>query len=338
MKSISLILVIFCLNPLPGRSAPRSQYQITDLGLLPGGTFASPTAMNNHGHVVGMAGTSNGYAPFIYRDGVMREIPLGNPNFGQALDINDAGDILGELIVEGREHYLLVTSESTLDLTEQTGRRLTLKRMNESRVIVGHVTDEQFVYEAIAWSNGVVHRLGVLETGQVSFAHGINNTGDILGIATRFSRPPDPHNYTVLFRNGGISVLGTFSGAALNDAGEVAGVNFDETGFQACLYRDGRLTNLGVLPGDYRSWAVDINNSRQIVGISEAGGEIYHPFLYEDGVMYDLQELLKPNSAWVLYSPAAINDRGQITGIGYHHGLERPYLLTPKAIKSRRPQ
>jgi probable HAF family extracellular repeat protein len=80
----------------------------------------------------------------------------------------------------------------------------------------------------------------------------------------------------------------------------------------------------------------DINNSGQVVGISEGAGEVYRPFLCEDGVMYDLQELLKPNSGWVLYSTAAINDRGQITGVGYLHGRERPYLLTPKGIKSRR--
>jgi probable HAF family extracellular repeat protein len=296
--------------------------------------------MNNHGHIVGAASTSNGwYAPFIYRDGVMREIPLAETNFGTALDINDAGDILVELIVGGRAHGILITPESTIDLNEQTGLgpHLAVKRMNENRVVVGHLIDQEFTYEAVAWSNGVVHRLGILEAGQVSFADDINNVGDVLGIATRFSRPPDPHNYAVLFRNGGISVLGTFFGAAINDLGEVAGVDYDN-GFQPCIHREGRLTHLGLLPGDHRGWAVDINNSAQVVGISEGPGEVYRPFLYEDGVMDDLQGLLKPNSGWLLYSVDAINDRGQITGVGYHHGLERPYLLTPKSFKSRRPQ
>src|SRR5215211_1328642 len=109
MKSIPLVLLI--LAPLMGIGAPRNQFHITDLGLLPGGTVASPTAMNNHGHVVGYASSSNGYAPFIYRDGVMSEIRITETNYGFALDINDAGDILVELIVGGQAHGVLITPE-----------------------------------------------------------------------------------------------------------------------------------------------------------------------------------------------------------------------------------
>jgi hypothetical protein len=45
--------------------------------------------------------------------------------------------------------------------------------------------------------------------------------------------------------------------------------------------------------------------------------------------MYDLNNLIAPGSGWLLGAAYAINDRGQIVGVGTHNGQDRAFLLTP---------
>jgi len=45
--------------------------------------------------------------------------------------------------------------------------------------------------------------------------------------------------------------------------------------------------------------------------------------------MQDLNDLLSPNSGWVLHVALGINDFGQIVGWGEHNGQTLGFLLTP---------
>ena len=58
----------------------------------------------------------------------------------------------------------------------------------------------------------------------------------------------------------------------------------------AFLYSDGKMTDLGTLPGGYSSCAYGINDSGQIVGEAETSSGQYHiaAFLDSDGTMTDL--------------------------------------------------
>jgi probable HAF family extracellular repeat protein len=338
LLSFSLLLILLIARS----SAAPLQFRISDLGLFPGGTAMSPSAINNKGDIVGEGTTSNGvYRPFLYRDGVTTELNMGE-GFGYALDINDAGYIVGQGLVEGRLHCFLVTPTATIDLNEQTGFDLWPQSLNQAGEVVGYIPAAT---EAFVWSNGVVRLLGKLHPDYLSSAFDINNRGVVVGTAYAPNDviPGAPLNFAVLFQDGGIVNLGgSFStGAALNDQGEVVGSTIiDPFGYRAFLYHGdgGPLIDLGTLPGDFKSYASDINNLGHVIGISEGAGERTRPFLYQDGVMHDLNDLLKPHSGWDLFHAAAINDRGEIVGVGYHDGLERPYLLTPiKPVKPEKP-
>lgn len=71
------------------------------------------------------------------------------------------------------------------------------------------------------------------------------------------------------------------------------------------------MTDLGVLPGDSLSEALDINDEGQIVGVSLPS---FRAFIYENGKMWDLNGLIAHDSPLFLIGANGINDRGEITG------------------------
>ena len=85
--------------------------------------------------------------------------------------------------------------------------------------------------------------------------------------------------------------------------------------FNAVAFRwspRGGTDNLGTLPGDANSQAMGINSRGQVVGVSFGGSSGSRAFIWQDGVMTDLNDLVDTDD--VLLSAQHINDAGQITG------------------------
>jgi probable HAF family extracellular repeat protein len=53
------------------------------------------------------------------------------------------------------------------------------------------------------------------------------------------------------------------------------------------------------------------------------------PFLYENGNLWDLNQLIPENSGWILKEATDINNDGQIVGSGEIDGEIHAFLLTP---------
>jgi probable HAF family extracellular repeat protein len=109
---------------------------------------------------------------------------------------------------------------------------------------------------------------------------------------------------------------------------------------RAYMWDGDTATNLGALPSPYdcRSAANAINSTDQIVGWSSymnnpgppfvvCDGSDTHAFLYEDGSMLDLNDLVPNNTGWVLREATDINNRGQIVGVGTLNGKSHGFLL-----------
>jgi probable HAF family extracellular repeat protein len=110
--------------------------------------------------------------------------------------------------------------------------------------------------------------------------------------------------------------LGTLGGdhawaRGINDRGQVVGESLPPSGpIHAFLWQNGRMFDLGVLPGDNSSAALDINNRGQVVGAGALDDNEPHALLWDRGTIINLGALLDDG-----FSMAnAINNRGQIVG------------------------
>jgi probable HAF family extracellular repeat protein len=109
----------------------------------------------------------------------------------------------------------------------------------------------------------------------------------------------------------------------------------DGTTFYAALWRNGAITNLRTLPGDFAAIASGINNQGQVVGSTlDASFNWAHAFIWQDGVMSDLNTLLPGDSNLFATMANQINERGQIVGMatvlsGPHTGETHAFLATP---------
>jgi probable HAF family extracellular repeat protein len=125
---------------------------------------------------------------------------------------------------------------------------------------------------------------------------------------------------------------------AINNRGQAVGKvrSVDGTTFVAALWQpDGALTILGFLPGDVAAFATGINNRGQVVGNNvDSGNNWSHGFIWQNGVMTDLNTLIPADSNLFVISASNINERGQISGMatvqtGPHAGDIHAFLATP---------
>jgi probable HAF family extracellular repeat protein len=170
----------------------------------------------------------------------------------------------------------------------------------------------------------------------------MNDGGQIVGSSgTCNALVPATSLHAVLWPNGpngGVIDLGNLGGPLwniafyINNRGQVVGQSGVPglTTFHAFLWtKETGMKDLGTLPGDIWSWANNINNKGQAVGTSfpATGGRA---FIWQDGVMTDLNIMIPPGSPLYLDEAFGINDKGQIAGFGHLvNGEQRAYLLDP---------
>jgi len=199
----------------------------------------------------------------------------------------------------------------------------------------------------VLWEKGAgghhhhqAHPLPLVGTDPDGLAFGINDRGQAVG----YSGNCIAATHAVTWKNNTVFVLqdlgGTRSNIAyvINNRGQIAGKvrSADDTHYVAALWQpDGTLTTHEPLPGDLDAFATGINKRGQVVGNDyDSNFNWTHGFIWQNGVMTDLNTLIPADSNLLIISASNINDRGQISGMatvqnGPHAGNIHAYLATP---------
>ena len=342
MKALAKISVATLIVCHSATIAVATTYSITDLGTF-GGTRSLAWGINSSGQVTGSALDSSGnWRAFLYSDGAIKDLgTLGGLTSG-AYALNDNGQVVGYAdTASGQEHTFVYSNGVMTDLGTLGGPNSFAKGINNTGQIVGSSYTSPtapYLPQAFLYSNRVMSAIG---TEFATEADAINATGQVVGyLSFGFTY------HAFLYSGGNMIDLGTLPGQsssgalAINTLGEVAGW----TNSYPFLYSHGVMTNLGMLPGDdnfYFAEADGLNDIGQVVGKSAGsfgGPERLRAFLYDGGVMTDLNSLLVPGSGWKLEDADAINDNGQITGYGINpSGEEHGFLLSPALVTPEPP-
>ena len=328
LSKVILVLWVYCFICFPNdQTHALEKYTVTHITL--GGTWSTALAINDLGQIVGVSQILGNtfYHGFIYHKGTIRDIGSLYPN-----DINNLGRVVGyystKINGDSTVRSFMYNNGSMIDLgtiSSDPRAQSWANGINDFGQVVGSANThyEGSNFHANLYSDGVMEDIDTIGPyHEQSEAWVINNRGVVLG--------SERDGGIFLYRAGKMKRLNIFGNALdMNDHGEFVGWGSWDSGLErAFLYREGEFTVLGNLGDSEYTVPLAINESSQIVGQSDIGNverpwgyrRIDHAFLYDHGVMTDLNTLIPANSGWELMYATDINNSGQIVGYGVQDG------------------
>jgi probable HAF family extracellular repeat protein len=284
----------------------------TDLGTLGGPNSSEQWPVKDNRGLIAAVGETSNVDPlgenfcgfntgftclgFLWQDGQKTPLPTLGGNNGQALGVNNQGQVVGY-------------AENNIQ---------------DPNCVPPQVLD----IRAVIWSPkaGEIRQLPPLPGDTISGATGINDREQVVGVSGLCS---DLTARGVLWQDGAVVDLGNLGGVlntvpwAINAQGEIVGQS-DVTGdatLHAFFWNKGDgMQDLGTLPGDSASLAFGIDANGRVVGGScfDATLSSCRAFLWQDGVMTDLNTLVKLGSTPLyLFFGNDINSRGEIAAYAF---------------------
>jgi probable HAF family extracellular repeat protein len=312
-------------TPLNGRALINVDGFNIDLGTLGGpNSWMNFGEINDFGQVVGDSETAvpdpNGEdicgfgthltcRPFLWQFFHMSALPTLGGNNGQASAINNRGQIVG--MAENGEADSSCPSGTTNNQIELP----------------------------VLWEHGKAQALPTVDGDPDGFAFWINDHGRAVG----YSGTCGAANHAISWENGVASALPDYGQGSqawgIANQGQIVGTVGSATGQTqtGAVWQNGKLTAVldHMLPGDIGGIAFGNNSKGVVVGADwDSSFDWNHAFIWQDGVMTDLNTLFPDSSNLYATFAAKINDRGQIGGMaivlsGPDKGDVHAFLATP---------
>lgn len=322
LSAISLISSLFVqianAQPWSIQSLPTPQFYESIL----------PYAINSSGDVVGQACAPYNHCDysFLFRDGKTSIIdverlpvsPWRKYVPSRAIGINDAGDIVGEGGVNayGSSFYL---SQGTLSAIPGLLTGITnsgaITRQGENPIKI----ENGIVVEVTAYGSDII-------------VNALSDNGYAIGYKTTDAQ------FLIISPTGERTELVApsqdaiwWSATHINNFGLAIGVSKTPDRYQAVVWQNGGATDIGSLGGN-QTVANAINDLGQVVGYSNYSGNHSSSAFLSDGTsIVDLLALPGVREAgWTeIINAIAINNKGQITGIGTLDGNRQAFIMSP---------
>ena len=300
----------------PGLGGPNSIAFVDDESSRAVGEAETSTSDPNGEDFCGF-GTHLTCLPFLWQAGGMIQLPTLGGNNGVAQAISNRGEVAG------------FAENSTPD--------------------PGCPAPQVLHFKPVVWEKGLIHKLPTFGGDPDGVAQQINDNGEVVGGSGTCAAFNANFLYNLvpvhalLWEKGKATNLGNLGGETgqaggniaydINNQGQVVG-NSDlpgDTTFDAFLWtRKTGMQDLGTLSGDVASVSISINDAGSVVGASLDANFDPRAFLWEKGVMTDLNTLIAGDSPLYLLTGCSINSRGEITGLGLTStGETHTYLARP---------
>jgi probable HAF family extracellular repeat protein len=284
-----------------------------------------PTAINNRGQIVGSARNNEDVRQPWFWDGERGRFLVGDSpsHGGNATDINRAGQVVGGTAflrdynedpgnLQFRTRAFIYDGTSMSDFGTLSGNSQSrAEGVNQRGDVVGTT------YGGPGEQHAVLYRDGqIIDLGQ-GRALAINKRGEVVGGTVVVDV-----THAFLYSSGKLLDLGTMGGETsiavdINDAGEIVGNSQTATGqSRAFLHSDGAMLELPI-PGETSS-AAAINRHGQVVGVTSslAAPAQVDGYLYQDGHVALLKDLIADSHCWRSLEARDINDHADIVGVG----------------------
>jgi probable HAF family extracellular repeat protein len=204
--------------------------------------------------------------------------------------------------------------------------------VNEKGQVAGFSFSPDLSLHPFLWNQGEMIDLGSFG-GTYGFAKALNNRGQVAG---SMNLSGDQNSHPFLWDRGTLIDLGTLggdnaNGQAMNEAGEVVGEADNSIRctpdcdhpqvYRPFLWRHGVMTDLGAVRGDRCGNAYSINARTQVVGANSHCHGFVDAFLWENGLIYNLNDLIAGPAPLHLVVALYITDEGLIVGTGVPPGV-----------------
>lgn len=331
--SVGLSL-LWCSTSLLNCHATEVRYNV--IKIIEGTGTSAPTAggINQKGQVVGSMDTSGGSGFWLWSDGVRQDLPLGTNRNCHAVGLNNQGQVVGSFhtgefgvdshgIVYPLYHAFVWTAGSLQDLGTFGGEVSFGSWINDQGVVLGaaDTADDRIPFIARdgqmrSLLSLIVNPSGwklALETHYVAADGRIWGLGTYGGKEHIYQMTPEGSEGMYRIKSRGILQGLTLAVYGFNEYGQAVGFTFSSEGGGAFLWDEQGMKLLGDL-GQPGSYAYAINNLAQVVGMSLNSSGSYNALLWENGVIFNLNDLIPSDSGIVLTQARAnaINDAGNI--------------------------
>jgi probable HAF family extracellular repeat protein len=344
------------------RAAAFPTFAIEAIPYLQGGAYNKAFGINGNGHVAGYSDTSTSLHAFLYRDGKVKDlgVPQGfTSSVAWGVNAHEQFAVNVDSPTSSQHAYFASVKNTIVSWRPLlgTGKKPVtawVAAINDSGDVSGTIFPNGKPQRATLWRKSQSFAPSILNIpATATAAAGLDAERDVAVNSSQASGGFNPRGLVwershklarlrglqggdtdvwALVRTGGSSPMILAVGDAITKKGQPHAAAWRIKPSASSGVGSVNVIDLGHLKGYPRATAYAVNRRGWVVGSSSLltqSGEDERAFLYLNGHMRDLNELIPTPSDWILQRAVAINSKGEIAGYGVFHGQYTSFLLTP---------